>query len=85
MPTAKPKARSGQPPEPGGKAPAQAPDRHLALQTQHQVLSQPGEWSGGEREEKRTNISLSQVSLSYATAKDGTKHMVSVYLGENQR
>ena len=39
---------------------------------------------GGEREEKRNNISLSQVSLSYATAKDGTKHMVSVYLGENK-
>ena len=37
-----------------------------------------------KEEKKRTNIRLSQVSLSYATAKDGTKHMVSVYLGENK-
>ena len=42
VPSAQPKTGAGQPTEPGSQEAAQASHRHLPLQTQHQVLSQPG-------------------------------------------
>ena len=45
VPSAQPKTGAGQPTEPGSQEAAQASDRHLPLQTQHQVLSKSGKTS----------------------------------------
>ena len=49
LPVAESETSASEPAKPGGKEAAEAFDRHLPVQTQHQVLPQPGDWKMEEK------------------------------------